>query len=86
MKPLQPLLRVHNGRKHLRILTHDLQKNNKYLASQLPHTFENSAQYERSLRLPVGPEWVTKKTHQDAVKPKVIIKQGIIAPMAKPLH
>ncbi|KAF7518440.1 hypothetical protein G7054_g13463 [Neopestalotiopsis clavispora] len=63
-----------------------VKKNNKYLASQLPHTFENSAQYERSLRLPVGPEWVTKKTHQDAVKPKVIIKQGIIAPMAKPLH
>ncbi|ETS78198.1 hypothetical protein PFICI_10260 [Pestalotiopsis fici W106-1] len=63
-----------------------IKKNNKYMASQLPHTFENSAQYERSLRLPVGPEWVTKKTHQDAVKPKVIIKQGIIAPMAKPLH
>lgn len=63
-----------------------IKKNNKYLASQLPHTFENTAQYERSLRLPVGPEWVTKKTHQEAVKPKVIIKQGIIAPMAKPLH
>ncbi|KAH8204338.1 hypothetical protein TruAng_001501 [Truncatella angustata] len=63
-----------------------IKKNNKYLASQLPHTFENVTQYERSLRLPVGPEWVTKKSHQDAVKPRVIIKQGIIAPMAKPNH
>ncbi|KAK9420066.1 hypothetical protein SUNI508_06825 [Seiridium unicorne] len=63
-----------------------IKKNNKYLASQLPHTFETVNQYERSLRLPIGPEWVTKKTHQDAVKPRVLIKQGIIAPMAKPMN
>lgn len=73
-----------HGKHHCQLTS--TQKNNKYLASQLPHTFENSTQYERSLRVPVGPEWVTKKTHQDAVKPRVIVKQGIIAPMAKPFH
>ncbi|KAK0629179.1 Utp14 protein-domain-containing protein, partial [Bombardia bombarda] len=60
-------------------------KNDKYLASNLPFPFESQQQYERSLRLPVGPEWTTKETFQDATKPRVIIKQGIIAPMTKPM-
>lgn len=59
-------------------------QNEKYLASQLPHPFESRQQYERSLRLPVGPEWVTKESFQQGTKPRVIVKQGIIAPMAKP--
>ncbi|KXX76845.1 hypothetical protein MMYC01_206402 [Madurella mycetomatis] len=63
-----------------------VKKNDKYLATQLPHPFESQQQYERSLRLPVGPEWMTKETFQDATKPRVIIKQGIIAPMSKPMH
>ncbi|KAL2132102.1 hypothetical protein VTI74DRAFT_4225 [Chaetomium olivicolor] len=63
-----------------------VKKNDKYLASQLPHPFESQQQYERSLRLPVGPEWSTKETFQDATKPRVIIKQGIIAPMSKPMY
>ncbi|AEO58860.1 hypothetical protein MYCTH_2306539 [Thermothelomyces thermophilus ATCC 42464] len=63
-----------------------IRKNDKYLASQLPHPFETQQQYERSLRLPVGPEWSTKETFQDATKPRVIIKQGIIAPMSKPMY
>ncbi|KAG7286137.1 hypothetical protein NEMBOFW57_008440 [Staphylotrichum longicolle] len=63
-----------------------IRKNDKYLASQLPHPFESQQQYERSLRLPVGPEWSTKETFQDATKPRVIIKQGIIAPMSKPMY
>jgi U3 small nucleolar RNA-associated protein 14 len=61
-------------------------QNDQYLASQLPHPFESQQQYERSLRLPVGPEWSTKETFQDATKPRVIIKQGIIAPMSKPMR
>ncbi|CAN8097967.1 unnamed protein product [Discula destructiva] len=59
-------------------------KTGKYLATQLPHPFESRQQYERSLRLPVGPEWMTKESFQQATKPRVIVKQGIIAPMAKP--
>ncbi|KAK4234883.1 Utp14 protein-domain-containing protein [Achaetomium macrosporum] len=63
-----------------------IKKNDKYLATGLPHPFESQQQYERSLRLPVGPEWVTKETFQDATKPRVIVKQGIIAPMSKPMY
>ncbi|KAK4454074.1 Utp14 protein-domain-containing protein [Podospora aff. communis PSN243] len=62
-----------------------IKKNNKYLAPQLPHPFESQQQYERSLRLPIGPEWGTKETFQSATKPRVIVKQGIIAPMSKPM-
>ncbi|KAI1277045.1 Utp14 protein-domain-containing protein [Xylaria sp. FL0933] len=63
-----------------------VKKNDKYLASQLPHQYESRAQYERSLRLPIGPEFMTKQSFQDATKPRVIIKQGIIAPISKPTH
>ncbi|KAJ4413824.1 hypothetical protein N0V85_003407 [Neurospora sp. IMI 360204] len=62
-----------------------VKKNDQYLATSLPHPFESQAQYERSLRIPVGPEWTTKETFQDATKPRVILKQGIIAPMSKPI-
>lgn len=62
-----------------------VRKNAKYLASSLPHPFETREQYERSLRLPVGPEWTTKETFQGMTKPRVMVKQGVIAPMRKPL-
>ncbi|KAH6678823.1 Utp14 protein-domain-containing protein [Plectosphaerella plurivora] len=61
-----------------------LKNNDKYLATQLPHPFESRAQYERSLRLPMGPEWMTKQSFQEAVKPRLLMKQGIITPMSKP--
>ncbi|KAK5040185.1 hypothetical protein LTS07_000682 [Exophiala sideris] len=63
-----------------------MKKNGKYLATELPHPFESRQQYERSLRLPLGPEWTTKTTFQDATKPRVLMKQGIIRPMAKPMR
>ncbi|KAJ4360636.1 uncharacterized protein N0V89_001202 [Didymosphaeria variabile] len=59
--------------------------NAKYMSSQLPFPFETKEQYERSLRLPKGPEWTTKKTFQQATKPRVMVKQGVIKPMHKPL-
>lgn len=62
-----------------------IKKNAKYLASSLPHPFESRQQYERSLRLPIGPEWTTKETFQSATKPRVIVKQGIIKPMSTPM-
>ena len=62
-----------------------VKKNSKYLASNLPHPFETRQQYERSLRLPVGPEWTTKETFQSATKPRILMKQGVIKPMAKPM-
>ncbi|KHJ35692.1 putative small nucleolar ribonucleoprotein complex subunit utp14 [Erysiphe necator] len=62
-----------------------IKKNDKYLASNLPHPFETRRQYERSLRIPIGPEWTTKKTFQSTTKPRILIKQGIISPISKPI-
>ncbi|KAK6957157.1 hypothetical protein Daesc_002443 [Daldinia eschscholtzii] len=63
-----------------------IKKNDKFMASQLPHPYESKLQYERALRLPVGPEWMTKETFQEATKPRILMKQGIIAPIMKPTH
>lgn len=62
-----------------------VKKNGKYLAAELPHPFESRQQYERALRLPMGPEWSTRNHFQDAIKPRVLLKQGqVIKPMARP--
>ncbi|KAI5866102.1 small-subunit processome [Durotheca rogersii] len=72
--------------KNVIISERQVKKNNKYMASQLPHPYESRLQYERALRLPVGPEWMTKETFQQATKPRILLKQGVIAPIAKPTH
>ncbi|KAH6632995.1 small nucleolar ribonucleoprotein complex subunit Utp14 [Boeremia exigua] len=59
--------------------------NKKYMAGSLPFPFETREQYERSLRLPKGREWTSKRTHQDAVLPRVLVKGGVIGAMRKPL-
>lgn len=61
-----------------------VKKNGRYLATSLPHPFETRGQYERSLRLPVGPEWTTKETFQGMTRPRVLVKQGVIGPMRGP--
>ncbi|MCJ1472163.1 hypothetical protein MMC13_000810 [Lambiella insularis] len=62
-----------------------VKKNAKYLASELPFPFESRAQYERSLRLPVGPEWTTKEVFQRATMPRVVVRQGVIGAMERPV-
>ena len=62
-----------------------VRKNNKYLATELPHPFESKQQYERSLRQPLGKEFNTQSIFQDATKPRVLMKQGIIRPMDRPM-
>ena len=77
--------RKDKGMDHVIISEKKVKKNDKYLASELPHPFESRAQYERSLRIPLGKEWNTKQTFQRGTKPRVMVKQGVIAPMRKPL-
>ncbi|KAF4555040.1 Utp14-like protein [Elsinoe fawcettii] len=56
----------------------------KYLATQLPHEFERKEQYERSLRVPLGPEWTTKETFQRGTRPRVVVK-GVVGAIERPL-
>ncbi|KAF2716983.1 Utp14-domain-containing protein [Polychaeton citri CBS 116435] len=47
-----------------------------YKAKVLPHGFESKDQYERSLRMPIGPEWSTKETFQRSTRPRVVTAPG----------
>ncbi|TKA34059.1 hypothetical protein B0A50_00039 [Salinomyces thailandicus] len=60
-------------------------KGGKYQAPMLPHGFETREQYERSLRVPVGPEWSTKEVFQRGTRPKVVVKPGtVVEPIERP--
>lgn len=54
-----------------------VRKGKKYLATQLPHEFQTKEQYERSRRMPVGPEWTTKEVHQRMTRPRVVVRKGV---------
>ena len=77
--------RKDRGKETVIVSEKQVRKNGRYLAKELPHPFETKEQYERSLRVPIGQEWNTKETVQKNVKPRVMVKQGIIQPMRKPL-
>jgi U3 small nucleolar RNA-associated protein 14 len=81
---IDPKKRKDYGLDKVMIKEGKVKKNEKYLAQNLPFPFETREQYERSLRVPKGPEWTTKRTFQDGTKPRVLVKQGVIKPMLKP--
>lgn len=60
-------------------------KNLKYQASAVPFPYENKEQYERSLQIPLGPEWSANSTFSKAIKPRALLKKSqIIDPLKKP--
>ncbi|QLG71693.1 hypothetical protein HG535_0C00420 [Zygotorulaspora mrakii] len=60
-------------------------KNLKYQSSAVPFPYENKEQYERSLRMPLGPEWTSRASHQKLIKPRNLIKPSqIIDPLKAP--
>ncbi|GME84577.1 unnamed protein product [Ambrosiozyma monospora] len=61
-------------------------KNVKYMASSVPYPFETREQYEKSLRMPLGQEWVSKETHQKSVMPKVVVQFGDVVNPLKEFH
>ncbi|KAK5131646.1 hypothetical protein LTR08_000773 [Meristemomyces frigidus] len=61
-------------------------KGEKYLVKVLPFGFERGEQYERAMRVPVGPEWVTKEVFQRGVRPRVVVKPGrVVGAMERPM-
>lgn len=54
-------------------------------ADKLPFPFENRAQYDRSLRIPIGQEWTSRTSFQKLSKPRVLVKPNlIIEPLRAP--
>ena len=74
------------GRKDVIISEKAERKGKKYLAPVLPRGFEGKEMYERSLRVPVGPEWTTKEVFQRNTRPRVVVKAGVVVgAMERPL-
>jgi U3 small nucleolar RNA-associated protein 14 len=60
--------------------------NAAFLASTLPFPFKTRAEYERSIRMPVGGEWNVTQSVQENIKPKVMVKPGrVVEPMSAPI-
>ena len=58
----------------------------RYLANALPRPFETRIQYERSLRLPVGREWVAGETFREMSRPRVELRAGeVVSAMSRPM-
>ncbi|KAI1320940.1 hypothetical protein EDD11_009263 [Mortierella claussenii] len=56
-----------------------------YAVTSIPHPFKTWAQYEQSLRAPVGKEWNTNATFQKMTLPRITTKLGkIIDPLSAP--
>jgi U3 small nucleolar RNA-associated protein 14 len=63
-----------------------IKSNAGYLATQLPFPFKTRAEYERSIRMPVGGEWNVTRSFQENTKPRVMVKQGrVVEPMDRPI-
>jgi hypothetical protein len=57
----------------------------KYMVPRLPYPFTSVEQFDRRQRTPIGSEWNTINTFQNAIKPSVISKPGvIIKPIEQP--
>ncbi|KAG0345146.1 hypothetical protein BG004_003929 [Podila humilis] len=60
-------------------------KASAYAVNKIPHPFKTWAQYEDSLRAPVGKEWNTNATFQKMTLPRITTKLGkIIDPLTAP--
>jgi len=71
--------------KHVIVNQKRVKKNVSYMATTLPFPFTSKAEYERSIRMPIGGEWNVKEMYQANTKPRVLVKPGaIIKPMQKP--
>lgn len=72
------------GMKHVLINSENKRdhKIRKLMLNQVPHPFQTREQYERSLSMPIGPEWNAQSAHAGLTKPAVVTKAGsIIEPM-----
>ena len=50
----------------------------KYNVEAVPYPFKSRAEYEASLRNPLGPEWNTTDAHSALVRPQVVVEAGAV--------
>ncbi|KAG8960552.1 hypothetical protein FRC03_006414 [Tulasnella sp. 419] len=81
---VEPTRRADYNKSHVIISEKKDKKASKYQVKDLPYPFTSIAQYERSLEVPLGPEWNTRTGFQKATLPRVVKKMGtVITPVEK---
>eukprot|EP00746_Dinoflagellata_sp_MGD_P165778 gnl/MRDRNA2_/MRDRNA2_95255_c0_seq1.p1 gnl/MRDRNA2_/MRDRNA2_95255_c0~~gnl/MRDRNA2_/MRDRNA2_95255_c0_seq1.p1 ORF type:complete len:958 (+),score=337.84 gnl/MRDRNA2_/MRDRNA2_95255_c0_seq1:76-2949(+) len=65
---------------HVQVYKGQDKKASKYFVDKPVYPFQSAAQYEKTLRMPIGPEWNTLPAHLQKVKPKIVMKVGAIVP------
>lgn len=65
---------------HVQVFKGKDSKASKYFVDKPVFPFQSAAQYEKTLRMPVGPEWNTLPSHLKKVAPKIVMKVGAIVP------
>lgn len=84
LKGVLPTDRKDAGLNHVIINEKRDRKSVKYLTSDLPFPFTSVAQYEHSLRKPLGSEWTTATVHRNNTTPSVLVKPGaLIEPISR---
>ncbi|KAG8927039.1 hypothetical protein FRC02_008526, partial [Tulasnella sp. 418] len=71
---VEPTRRADYNKSHVIISEKKDKKASKYQVKDLPYPFTSIAQYERSLEVPLGPEWNTRTGFQKATLPRVVKK------------
>jgi U3 small nucleolar RNA-associated protein 14 len=68
--------RADAGKAHVIISEKRDKKAAKYLVKDLPYPYTSKAQFERSMKTPLGTEWNTRVAFQRGTLPKVVMKVG----------
>ncbi|QPG75227.1 hypothetical protein FOA43_002577 [Brettanomyces nanus] len=79
--------RLDKGKKNVIVNERVNKKNVRYLADKVPYPFKTWAQYEKTLRTPIGQDWNSRDSFQKMTMPKVLSKYGdVIDPMKAPFN
>jgi len=67
-------------RPHVQVFQGKDSKASKYFIDKPVFPFQSAAQYEKTLRMPIGPEWNALPAHLKKVQPKIVMKVGAVVP------
>lgn len=65
---------------HVQVYKGKDSKASKYFVDKPIYPFQSAAQYEKTLRTPIGPEWNALPAHLKRVQPKIVMKVGAVVP------
>lgn len=81
---VDPRSRADHGKAHIIVSEKRDKKAARYQLKDLPYPYTSRAQYERSMEVPMGVEWNSRKGVQRSTMPRVVVKAGtVIDPVNK---